>query len=137
MIVVDTTLVAYFVIPGTGTADAERVRAKDRDWVAPNLLRFELLNVVAQQFHQNFISRDGALRMFRRGLTLLNFSKLQSDPLFILNMCQATGLSPCDLEFVWLAMEQGVPLVTVDQQIIKAFPDVAVHLSEFGQGKNP
>jgi predicted nucleic acid-binding protein len=137
MIVADTNLLAYLVIPGTATADAERVRARDSDWAAPGLLRFEWLNVVAQQFRLNHLDRDCALRTFRRGLTLLSFTKLQSDPLFILNMCQKTGCSPCDLEFIWLAMELGVPLVTADRKLIDAFPGVAVHLSEFGSAKNP
>jgi predicted nucleic acid-binding protein len=135
MIVADTNLVAYFIIPGTTTPDAESVRAKDNDWVAPGLLRFEWLNVVAQQFRLNHVDRDCALRTFRRGLTLVNFTKLQSDPLFILNMCQTSGCSPYDLEFIWLAMELGVPLVTADQKLIDAFPGVAVHLSEFGRAK--
>jgi hypothetical protein len=49
MIVADTNLLAYFVIPGAATPDAEYVRAKDNDWVAPVLLRFEWMNIVAQQ----------------------------------------------------------------------------------------
>jgi len=35
MIVADTNLIAYFLIPGKHTADARRVFLKDPDWVAP------------------------------------------------------------------------------------------------------
>ena len=132
MIVVDTNVVAYFVIPGAQTPGAERVRAKDNQWTVPQLLRFELLTVVAKEFRGNRLSRDGALRTFRRGMNLVSVTKLQSDPLFIFNSCQATGCSPYDLEFVWLAMELGVPLVTADQQVLRAFPTVAVDVSAFG-----
>jgi predicted nucleic acid-binding protein len=131
MIVADTNLVAYLIVPGTATLDAERVRARDKDWAAPGLLRFELMNVVGQEFKQGRMDRDCALRTFRRGMTLVNFSKLQSDPLFIFNMCQTTGCSPYDLEYVWLAMELGVPLVTADQQLLKTFPNVAVAPARF------
>jgi predicted nucleic acid-binding protein len=65
-------------------------------------------------------------------MNLVTVTKLQSDPLFIFNSCQATGCSPYDLEFVWLAMELGVPLVTTDQELLRVFPTVAVDLATFG-----
>jgi len=131
MIVADTNLVAYLIIPGAATHDAERVRARDNDWAAPPLLRFELMNVVGQEFCQDRMDRDCALRTFRRGMTLVTVTKLQSDPLFIFNMCHTTGCSAYDLEFAWLALELGVPLVTADRQLLKAFPDVAVSPARF------
>src|SRR5437660_580240 len=112
MIIADTNLVAYLIIPGPLTADAERVRAKDRSWTAPSLLRCELLNVVVKYMRQNSIDRDSALRLYRRGRALVQTDDLPSDPLAILNMFEASQCSPYDLEFVWFAMEKGVPLVT-------------------------
>ena len=41
--------------------------------------------------------------------------------------------SPCsayDCEYVALAMQLGTNLVTMDKQVLRAFPDVAVPLSE-------
>jgi predicted nucleic acid-binding protein len=131
MIVADTNLVAYTVIPGAATRDAERVRKRDHDWTAPSLLRFELMNVIAKECKGNRLSRDGALRTMRRGMNLVKVSKLVSDPLFIFNTCLATGCSTYDLEFVWLAMELAIPLVTADQQILRAFPTVAVDVATF------
>lgn len=49
MIVVDTNVVAYLVIPGPRTPTMEAVRAKDRIWMAPPLIRHELRNVVVKQ----------------------------------------------------------------------------------------
>jgi predicted nucleic acid-binding protein len=132
MIVADTSLVAYLAIPGAATQDAERIRAKDRRWTAPPLIRFQMMNVVARELHAGNLARDAALRVFRRGINLVSVSTMQSDPLFIFNAVRSTGCSTYDLEFVWLAMELGVPLVTADQQLIKAFPDVAVDLRTFG-----
>jgi predicted nucleic acid-binding protein len=133
VIVADTNVVAYFLIPGTATADAERVRSKDHDWVSPNLLRYEWMNVVGQHVRTKRIERDIGLKLYRRGLALARFEDLPSDPLSILKMCEATGSSPYDLEYVWLAMELGVPLVTADQHVVRAYPEVAVHLGTFGK----
>jgi predicted nucleic acid-binding protein len=136
MIVVDTNVVAYFVIPGSSTEDAEIVRAKDREWVSPGLIRYELLNVAVQQVSRQRLSRDQALRVFHRGLALVRIIVAPSDPLHILNLHQSSGCSSYDLEFVWLAMSLRVPLVTSDDQVLKGFPSVAMHPRSFGALKS-
>ncbi len=135
MIVADTNLISYLVVPGPTTPIAERVRAKDRIWVSPNLMRYELLNVVTQHLRRQLLDRDSALKAFHRGLSLVQISPLSSDPLEILNLSQSSGSSPYDLEFVWLAMRLRVPLVTADRAIIEAFPQLVVDLENFGSTK--
>lgn len=46
MIVADTNLLAYLLVSGSSTAAAERVRAKDKIWIAPTLLKYKLLSVL-------------------------------------------------------------------------------------------
>jgi predicted nucleic acid-binding protein len=45
----------------------------------------------------------------------------------IINFC----CSAYDCEFVALVQDIGVPLVTVDRQVLRAFPNVAISLDEF------
>jgi predicted nucleic acid-binding protein len=132
VIVADTNLVAYVIIPGTNTPAAERVRAKDSEWIAPPLLRYELMNVVAQAFRQGQVDRDDAARIYRRGLSLVTLEDLPADPITILNLCHSSGCSPYDLEFVRLAMEHSAQLVTEDGKLMTAFPDNVESMASFG-----
>jgi len=135
MIVADTNLVAYFVIPGALTNAAELVRAKDRDWIAPSLLRSELLSVAARYVEAGLVDRDEALRSFRRGLGLVKIGDQQSDPVGVLNLCAQSGCTGYDAEFIWMANEMNLRLVTADAALIKSFPNVAVGFEDFCRGK--
>ena len=48
----------------------------------------------------------------------------------VLEVAQGTGLSAYDGEYVALAQEMNVPLVTTDGAILRAVPDVAVRPDE-------
>ena len=48
-------------------------------------------------------------------------------------MFETIGCSPYDLEFVWFAMEKGASLITGDEAIVRAFPDVAIDFRAFGK----
>ena len=49
----------------------------------------------------------------------------------VLDLAAASSCSAYDCEFVALAQDLGVRLVTVDKQVLKEFPTVAIALGEF------
>lgn len=49
----------------------------------------------------------------------------------VLELASASRLSAYDCEFVAVAQDAGVPLVTADRRIVAAFPETAHLLSEF------
>jgi predicted nucleic acid-binding protein len=125
VIVVDTNVVAYFVIAGTLTVEAEALRSRDRDWRAPALLRSEWLNVCVHHIRQGMFDRDQAIRSFRRGLSLVTISEEFPDPLQIMNLHLVGGCSSYDCQFVALAEKLNVQMATWDQEIIRAHPGTA------------
>lgn len=52
----------------------------------------------------------------------------------VLALAAASTCSAYDCEFVALAKDLDVPLVTADKQVCNEFPDVAVGLAEFVGG---
>ncbi|NLH43945.1 MAG: type II toxin-antitoxin system VapC family toxin [Planctomycetes bacterium] len=52
----------------------------------------------------------------------------------VLALAAASACSAYDCEFVALAKDLNLPLVTADKQILTQFPDVAVSLATFVRG---
>ena len=131
MIVADTNLVVYLLLNGDYTIAAEAARAKDRQWLVPSLFRHEFLNVLTTYVRTGRLTRDAALRVHRRGLALVHFADVEAKASDVFNLALRGGCAAYDAEFVWLAMEFAIKLVTTDRAIIKAFPDVVVDIEEF------
>ena len=71
MIVVDTNVLAYLLLPGERTEQAERVFHRDPVWAAPLLWRSELRNVLAVYMRQGRLSLDQALQLMDNAAILM------------------------------------------------------------------
>ena len=49
----------------------------------------------------------------------------------VLNLVSRSACTAYDCEFVAVASEPGMPLVSADQQLPRAFPAIAISLAEF------
>ncbi len=131
MIVVDTNLIVYFLAPGEWTAQAEQARAKDPQWAAPLLWRSEFRNVLALYIRHRGLKLQEAKRIMADALSLMSGQEHAVASSRVLDLAAASSCSAYDCEFVALAQELGVRLVTVDRQILQEFPKVAIALGEF------
>ena len=66
MIVVDTNLLAYLLLPTTYSAQAEAVLIKDSHWFAPQLIHSEFRNVLLGAVRRNDVARSDADSFERR-----------------------------------------------------------------------
>lgn len=133
MIVADTNLIAYFMIPGQRGAEAEAVFRKDSEWVAPLLWRSEFRNVLALYLRRSVLSLQQALEIMADAETLLHGREysLPSEP--IIRLVGDSRCSAYDCEFIALAEELGVSLVTSDRNVLRAFAGTAVSPAQFVQ----
>lgn len=125
MIVADTNLIAYLTMPGEFTEAAERVLLGDSDWVAPPLWHSEYRNIVAVLYRARTITLAQARDFVARAEERMRDRDHAADSGLVLDCVEHSKLSEYDCEFVALARELRVPLVTADRRIVKAFPAVA------------
>jgi predicted nucleic acid-binding protein len=131
MIVVDTNVIAYLWMPGVHTTLAERALAKDPEWAAPLLWRSELRNVLVLQMRRGFLSLAAASQICARAEQHLRGHEFTVPSSEVLRRSVGTSCSAYDCEFVALAYELAVALVTTDRQVLSAFPAIAVSLARF------
>lgn len=131
MIVVDTNLLVYLFLPGERTADAEQVFQRDPVWVAPLLWRSEFRNVLAFYLRRGLLSLDAALALVQRAETLMQGREYNITSAHVLDWVAGSPCSAYDCEFVALAADLGIALITADRKILSAFPQVAVAPDHF------
>lgn len=131
MIVVDTNLVGYLLIASERSEQAEKAFRRDPEWLAPLLWRSEMRNVLATQARAGRMNLHHAQTVMSQAEELLRGNEFTVPSSDVLRLAIESGCSAYDCEFVALAQDIGVPLVTLDRQVLKAFPDMAISLDEF------
>ncbi len=129
MIVVDTNVIAALYLPGDHTEQAESLLQNDPEWIAPLLWRSELRNVLALYLRKQMLTFDQAYSIQTEAESLLAGYEYDVDSLEILRLAQASGCSAYDCEFVALASRMGSKLVTLDKQVLTAFPALTLALN--------
>ena len=133
MIVVDTNIIGYLFLTSEKSFLAERALQKDNEWAAPILWRSELRNVLALYMRKNLIKLDHAQRIMNSALNLLRGREYEVSSYEVLRLVSASKCSAYDCEFIAIANDLKVPLVTVDRQMLREFPSVAVSLNSFSK----
>lgn len=131
MIVVDTNLLAYLVIPGERTEEAEAVLAKDPTWVAPVLWRSELRSAAHKYVLRGDFTVARAVALLGLADGVLGGREGDVDSREVLHLAFRSNCSTYDCESVALANALGVPLITADRRVLKAFPKRAMTPVEF------
>ena len=131
MIVVDTNLMVYLYIRNEHSEQAEKAFLKDSDWVAPLLWRSEFLNVLTACLRKGIVNLEAAIEIAGEAELLMQGGEFSVGSLDVLRLAARSRCSAYDCEFVALARELNVPLVTTDRQILSDFPDAARALEEF------
>ncbi|HSE96765.1 MAG TPA: type II toxin-antitoxin system VapC family toxin [Blastocatellia bacterium] len=131
MIVADTNLIAYLFIQGDRTTQAELVLKGDAEWTSPYLWRSEFRNVLAFYIRKGLLSLANSQLIIKQAEMLMLGREYEVSSDKVLNLVASSSLSAYDCEYVALAQDLGVPLVTSDKKLLRAFPATAVAIEAF------
>lgn len=131
MIVADANLIAYLILPGERTEQAEAVLLADPIWVVPLLCASELRSVLNKQVRAGNLTLNQAVAAMRRAAMLIGDREAPVDSRDVLELAQRSGCSTYDCEYVALAIALSSSLVTSDKAVLNAFPAVAVSPEKF------
>ena len=131
MIVVDTNVIAYLMIRTAHSGDADRAFDQDSQWAAPFLWRSEFRNVLTRYLSSGLMDLATAVEYSRDAHLLVEGRESHVDSASVLTLAAQSGCSAYDCEFVALAQDLGVPLVTADRRLAAKFRTTAIPLREF------
>jgi len=131
MIVADSNLIAYLLIPGDKNALADEVLIKDSEWAVPLICRSEVQNILALYMRQEGMSLSQAGRTMEKAEMLWRSREFAVPNDEVLELAFHHNITAYDAEFVVLAKQLCVPLVTFDKPVRKAFPNIAIAAVDF------
>ena len=135
MIVADASVIAGLCLDGEQTVWAEKVFRLEPVWVAPVLWRSEVRNMLARYLNQGLMGLESAMVSWHMAEETIAGREYTVDSRKVLELAAQSKCPAYDCEYVALAQDLGVPLVTTNKEILRAFPKTAVALEKFAKKK--
>lgn len=110
MIVVDTSVIAYLLLPGERSDSVRAVFRRDAEWASPLLWRSEFRSVLGQYIRNERLDLESASRIMDEAEALLRGGEYEVRSHHVLRLVSASRCSAYDCEFVALAEDLTVPL---------------------------
>jgi predicted nucleic acid-binding protein len=131
MIVVDANVIAYFLLQTEKTEIAEKIWKKDMGWFAPLLWRSEVRNILINYIRHNLLTIEQAQIVMDKAHDLMHEQEHLVSSARLLELAASSRCTAYDCEYVALAQQFGLPLITFDKAIVENFPTVAIFPQDF------
>jgi len=134
LVLAASVVVKWFHVDGERNASLaralrERYRAGELRVLAPPLLTLDVLGLAARRWRWD----APRLERLASALGLLAFELVEPE-LGVVARWSARGLTAYDAAYLAVAEQCGAPLVSDDDQVVRAAPGVAVALSDWAVG---
>lgn len=137
MIAVDVNVIAYLLIAGEKTVEARQVHELDADWVVPNLWRDEFLNILATYVRQGGTSLESAKKLWSSAVDLFEGKERVAGSIATLELADQYRLSAYDAQYLAVAVEFGVTLITEDKSLLRTVPQHTLTMREYIESNTP
>ena len=129
MVAVDTNVVAYLLIEGDRTPQAQALYARDPDWRSEGFLLVEFSNLLATYVRAEKLDAETAGRLLATAeRTLTGIVSLPHAR--ALALAAEFGVSAYDARFLAVARQLGARLVTEDAKLRQAAPALTQTLAQ-------
>ena len=130
MIVVDASIVSFLLIEGELTDEARALYRIDPEWITPPILNHEMLAILTDV--GSLEGDDAAMIELWRQVRLLVGSRQQiPDPVRSLRRGVESGISGYDAQYLALAEQLSLPLITEEEALLQAAPGRAISLRSY------
>ena len=116
MIVADTNIISYLFLPTVYSERASQLYKIEPEWAAPSLWRSEFRNVLVLYLRQKIVTLAEALVLQDEAEALMTDQEFTVTSLQVLTLTDSSTCSAYDCEFVALAKQLSVKLVTQDKK---------------------
>ncbi|MFO8028473.1 MAG: type II toxin-antitoxin system VapC family toxin [Cyclonatronaceae bacterium] len=131
MIVADTNLIASFWVPNNMEQLAYHSLKKDPEWIAPLLWASEFRNVLSIYYRKKILDLPSIFQAIEEAEELMSTREFSINSKQILTLMSESTCSAYDCEFVALASDFDIHLVTFDKKILSEFPAISIHPNDF------
>jgi len=131
VIVADANIIAYWLIEGEFTESARRLRSVESVWAVPTLCRHELLNVLVSYVQHGGMGVDDAQLLWGSAEAFLGSNEYEVNLSAVIPIATEYDISAYDAQYVALAHELGVPLVTEDKRLRRQTPNFVFSIKEY------
>ena len=121
MLAVDTNVLAYLLLEGDRTADAQALYARDADWRSEVFLLIEFSNILATYARRGALGADAAAELQAMAEQVLG-GLVNLPHTRALRLAAQYGVSAYDARFLGAAQALGTKLVTEDAKLRAAAP---------------
>jgi len=130
VIVVDTNVIAYLLLPGPWTQAAEDLLQAQPAWTAPPLWRSEFRNILTGYLRRGTFRFEETLTLQSAAESLMADHEISVESRTVFELVKQSNCTAYDCEFVALARQTGTLLYTVDAKLLAAFPETAKSLAD-------
>jgi predicted nucleic acid-binding protein len=131
MIVVDTNIIASLWVPNDVDELVYEVLKKDNDWIAPLLWRSEFRNILSIYLRKSILELPVVLQAIEEAEHMMAANEFDVNTTQVMSLVSDSSCSAYDCEFVALADDLNIQLITFDKKIVREFPDIAISPKEF------
>jgi len=131
MIVVDANILAFYVIAGKRTTDANALRELDAEWMVPAFWCVEFQSILWKYVRFGGMPTEQAQELLDQARTMFSANEWTPSPDVVLRDALKWGITVYDAQYASLAKQFGVLCVTEDVPVQKACPNMAISLEDF------